>query len=365
MLRGLYTATSAMETSQKKIDVISNNMANVNTTGFKRDVVISQSFPETLISKINGQLPAEPYKKNLTVEVQKDGEAYLLSTEGGYFTAEGPLGVSYNSSTSFGIDDEGYLRTFSRDIDGKINTSQGNYILDANGERVQVEGRDIDINQLGQLEANGGTVNLVYRVNTNPNSNIIGTINSGLRLDKIQTYFTQGKLEETGTPLDIAIDGQGFFVVDTPQGEMYTRNGNFSLNDRGEIVTKEGYLLLGESGPIVLEGDFQIDDFRVTEYGEIILNNEIVDEIEIVYIRNTNDLRKYGEGYYQIEEGREGDFDTFEGKVVQGYLEGSNINSIEEMVDMITTLRLYEANQKVVQAYDETLQRAVNDIGKV
>lgn len=365
MLRGLYTATSAMETSQKKLDTISNNMANINTTAFKKDAVISQSFPETLIRKINGQLPSEPYKNNPNVEVKRDGDAYILSTEGGYFTAQGPLGVSYDSSTTFAIDDEGYLKTFGRDIDGKINTVRGNYILDDKGQRVQVDEGEIQINELGQLQANGTTVNLVNKVNKGPHSNIIGTINSGLRLDKIQTYFTQGRLEETGSPLDIAIEGQGFFVVDTPQGEMYTRNGNFSLNDSGEIVTKEGHRLLGESGPIVLEGDFEIKDFQINEEGELLLNNEIIDKIEILHIRNANDLRKYGEGYYQIEEGIEGDFDTFEGKVIQGYLEGSNVDSIKEMVEMISNLRLYESNQKIVQAYDEVLQRAVNDIGKV
>ena len=368
MFRGLYTATSAMETSQKKLDVISNNIANVNTNAFKRDVVVSQSFPETLMKKIHGQLPAEPYSNNRQVLVERDGDAYRLYTEGGYFTAEGPLGKSYSATTSFAVDEDGYLRTFTRDINGAINTNRGNYILDSNGNRVQVDGSELNINDRGQIETGAGTVDLVYTTNIHPKTNIIGTMNSGLRLDEIYTNFTQGKLEETGNPLDLAIDGQGFFVVDTPDGIVYTRDGNFSLNDRGELVTKDGYNLLGLNGPIVLntgDEDFEITNFSVTEDGQVMVNGEFVDEIDIVNIRNVYDLRKYKHGYYRIEEGMEEEFDEFQGSILQGYQEGSNIHSVQEMVDMIATLRLYESNQKIVQTYDEILQKAVNEIGRV
>ncbi|AOY75594.1 flagellar hook-basal body protein [Clostridium formicaceticum] len=360
MLRGLYTAVSAMQTTQKKLDVASNNMANVNTTGFKKDVLISESFPEVLIKKINGDLPAEPYIRTLQVEVEKDGEGFLLSTEGGYFMAEGPLGTSHSSFTSFAVDEEGYLKTFTRDVHGKIDTTEGNYILDAGGNRILVEGNDIEISQQGQVVTNGQVVaNLVTR----PGFNTIGTINSGLRMEKIQTYFTQGAMEETGNSLDLAIEGNGFFKVNTPMGEMYTRNGNFSLNNNGEIITKEGYYLMGQFGSILLAEDFDIKDFRIGEDGAVILNDQVIDMIETVNITNVNALRKYGEGYYTVA--AEVEAEPFEGRILQGYLEASNINPVAEMVNMITVLRLYESNQKVVQAYDEILQKAANEIGRV
>lgn len=362
MLRGLYTAVSAMQTTQKKLDVASNNIANVNTTGFKKDVVVTESFPEVLIQKMNGQLPTEPYSRNISVEVERDGEALQLSTESGYFIAEGTHGKSYSSFTTFAVDEEGYLRTFTRDTQGKIDTSQGNYILDAGGNRVQVENNNIEVNQQGQLVSNGQAVaNLLSR----PGFNTIGTINSGLRLEKMQTYFTQGGFEETSNPLDLAIEGDGFFRVSTPRGDMYTRNGNFSLNANGEIVTKEGYYLMGQYGSILLEDEFDITDFRIAEDGAVILNNEFIDQIDMVNITNVNILRKYGEGFYQIEEGMEAEVDGFQGKIHQGFLEASNTNPIQEMVEMITVLRNYESNQKVVQAYDEILQKAVNDVGRI
>lgn len=364
MLRGLYTATSAMETSQKKLDVISNNMANINTNGFKRDVVVSQSFPETLMKKIHGELPAEPYSRDRTVQVERDGDAYRLYTEGGYFTSEGKLGKSYSSTTSFAVDEDGYLRTFSRDVNGQIITKNGNYILDSKGSRVQVDGGELDINERGQVDG----INLVYTSNIHPRTNIIGTINSGMRVDEIQTYFTQGKLEESGNPLDLALDGQGFFAIDSPEGQVYTRDGNFSLNDRGEVVTKDGYNLLGLNGPIVVDKgqeDFKLSNLAVTESGEILVNDELIDQIDLVHIKNIHDLRKYKHGYYKIADGMEEEFEEFEGRIMQGYQEGSNIHSVEEMVDMIASLRLYESNQKIVQTYDEILQKAVNEIGRV
>lgn len=362
MLRGLYTAVSAMQTTQKKLDVVSNNMANINTTAFKKDVVVTEAFPEVLIQKINGHQQTEPYLRNISVETERDGEALKVSTESGYFVAESPLGRSYSSYTSFALDEEGYLRTFVRDTEGRIDASEGNYILDTNGNRIQVDGNDIDVNQQGQVVVNGQMVaNLLYR----PGFNTIGTINSGLRLEKMQTNFTQGSFEETGNPLDLGIEGNGFFRINTPQGEMYTRNGNFTLNANGEIVTKEGYPLMGQYGSIMIEGEFQTADFRIAEDGAVILKGEFIDQIDVLNITNVNELRKYGEGYYQIAEGSEVKTEAFQGKIMQGYLETSNINAIEEMVDMISILRLYEANQKVVQAYDEILQKAVNEIGRV
>ena len=355
MLRGLYTAVSAMQTTEKKIDVTANNIANVNTTSFKKDVVISETFPEVLLQKINGKIPSEAFSMT-PIDIQKDGEAYQLSSDRGLFTVKSPLGISYNREIGFALDESGYLKTYSRNGMGAVDTSQGNLVLDSNGRAILIEGDSFEVTTAGQVVSNGQVVaNLINRGTVNT----IGTINGGLRISKIDTDFSQGTLEETGNDLDFALQGRGFFKVLTPKGEMYTRNGNFTINTNGELVTTEGYYLAGQYGSILAEGR----DFSISEHGDIILNNEMIDKIEILDITNLSALRKYGEGYFQLAEGETLQTQAFSGKVLQGFLESSNVNPIKEMVDMINSFRTYESNQKVVKAYDDILQRAVNDIG--
>ncbi len=355
MLRGLYTAVSAMQTTEKKIDVTANNIANANTTSYKRDVVISETFPEVLLQKINGRLPSEAFSM-APITIEQDGEAYQLSSDRGLFTVSSPLGTSYNRDIGFALDESGYLKTYSRNGTGAVDTSQGNYVLDSNGRAIHIEGDSFEVNAAGQIVSNGQVIaDLINRGTINT----IGTINGGLRISKIDTDFSQGTPEETGNSLDIALQGNGFFKVLTPRGEMYTRNGNFTVNSNGEIITAEGYFLSGQFGSILAEGR----DFTINEAGELILDNEVIDAIEIVDITNLSVLRKYGEGYFEMAEGTELETQAFNGKVLQGFLESSNVNTIKEMVEMINSYRNYESNQKIVKAYDDILQRAVNDIG--
>src|SRR5690554_4869761 len=138
MFRGLYTAVSSMQTNQKMMDIASNNMANINTTGFKKDVLISETFTESFIKKINGKLPTEPINPNGALDVARDGEGFYLSTERGFFTVESPKGISYSREIKFAVDEEGFLKTYTRDIEGNIDTSEGNFVLDREGNRIQV-----------------------------------------------------------------------------------------------------------------------------------------------------------------------------------------------------------------------------------
>lgn len=358
MLRGLYTATSAMQTSQRKLDVTSNNMANMNTTGFKKDVVVSEAFPEVFLHKLNGTIPNKPLENPLFVDVTRNGQEFSLTTTGGFFSADSLNGVSHSRSTLFSVDGEGYLRTFVRRADGNLDFTEGNYILNRQGDRVFVGQGNVDINDKGQVIVNG---QLSDQLVTIPPRSVIGTINGGIRLDRIQTNFSQGTFEETGNPLDFGLEGKGFFQIETPQGIMYTRDGNFTLNNQGEIVTAEGYFLLGQLGSIMLDSK----DFQLGLNGEIIVDNVMVDQIRLVDIKNVQDLRKHGENLYFIDENKELEEDTFKGNVIQGFLEGSNINPIDEMVNMINILRTYESNQKVIKSYDEILQKAANEIGKL
>ncbi|NLK21809.1 MAG: flagellar basal-body rod protein FlgF [Epulopiscium sp.] len=252
MIKGLYTSAIGMTTQFKKMDVISNNLANVDTTGFKKDVVVSHSFPEKLAKRINDR---------------KNG--------------------------------------FS-------------------------------------------------------NNNNIGRMSLGVYVGEVHTNYMQGSLNQTHNPFNIAIQGKGFFAIQTADGsEKYTRDGSFILAPDGRLMTKEGNLVLGENGVISLEqGDMRIDND-----GNIFLDDEWVDKLRVVDFENPETLKKVGDNLLERTGNTQGK--TFEGSLIQGFLETSNVNIVKEMVDMITASRTYEANQKAILAHDETLGRAVNEVGKL
>lgn len=366
MFRGLYTVTSGMQTNQKKLDVISNNIANANTSGFKKDVVISEAFPEMLISKINGKLENDLNNtyNNPQLDVQRDGQGFYIKSNKGFFTVDSPMGTSYNKSVRFSVDDEGYLKTYTRDIKKGIDTSTGFYVLDSEKNKIKVDNKDIQVDdKSGNVISNGNVVaNLIYT----PSKNVIGTINGGLRLDRIQTNFLTGQIKPTDNKLDFAIKGEGFFKVQSEDGIRYTRNGSFDLNDKGELINSNGNYVVGKEGIITLDKDFKINEngsiyIKDEDYGTY----EYYDKIDVVNVLNVNALRKEGNNLYKVEEGINPDEQKFDGGLLQGFIETSNVNSVSEMVDMITVFREYESNQKVVKAYDEMMGKAVNEIGKV
>ncbi len=188
---------------------------------------------------------------------------------------------------------------------------------------------------------------------------------SGLYITEY-TSFEQGNLKQTGNPLDLAINGDGFFVVQAPDGLRYTRNGNFILTDDGKIVNSNGYALVGLGGEIKLPDitDLKSLDIRITRKGEIYLNDKFIDKIKIVWFDDLSKLRKHsatsfvaGDGVNVIELS-----DGYE--IYQGFLEESNVNAVEEMVRMIEASRIYESNYKSVQHQDDTLSKA-NELGKL
>lgn len=362
MFRGLYTATSAMNISETKIDVASNNMANANTAGFKKDTVIEESFPEILIHKINGDIPNRPLSREVDLEytLSDDGDYLLASSRNGYFNIESERGEGVSSSIRMSIDDEGFIRTFSREENLDIVMSNGNYLLNSNGERIQLEEgtvlEDIEITPRGELLVDG---NLEENLFKPVPPSVIGSLGSGVRLDKIESNFSQGPLEETANPLNFAIQGDGFFQIESPEGEIfYTRDGNFYLNNLGQIVTSEGDYLLGEDGPIeVGEGDLVM-----SETGVLFQNGEEIATLDIINIENRDFMQKYRSNYFIMNPEVEIEEADFDGIIVQGFLEGSNVDTIREMTSMIEVYRNYESNQKVVSAYDEIMQKAVNEI---
>lgn len=166
---------------------------------------------------------------------------------------------------------------------------------------------------------------------------------------------TQGPLKQTFNKLDMAIEGEGYFAVQTPEGERYTRAGNFVLNGQRELVTQQGYQVMGSGGPIVIpEGENQIS---VTEEGTISTENGEIGKIRVVSFKNDQSLTEVGGGLYEAG-GGQSPADTTEAKVHQGMLESSNVQPIVEMNRMIEVLRTYQNVQKVLQA-DHDRQRSM------
>lgn len=279
MLRGIYTGASGMVAQMHRMDAISNNLANVDLTGYKRDTSVHKAFPQLLMQRIN---------------------------------------------------DDG-VRNFPL---GSVDTSP-----------------------------------------------IVGTIGTGVELNELYTVFQQGALKESGNTFDMALEGEGFFTIQTPQGERYTRNGSFTIDKSGILVTKEGYPVLGEEGVINLKKN----NFVVDKQGRIFQNSDLADDpnrlvsleendwagleqldtLKIVEFSRDRYLKKQG-GSLWASNRESGEAQTTElggtTKVIQGFLEGSNVNPVTEMVNMIEVNRAYEANQKMIQTQDSLTSQLINKV---
>lgn len=254
MLRGLYTAYTGMRTQQEKMDAVANNLANVDTVGYKKDQMVQESFKEILTYKIN---------------------------------------------------------------DPEVPHTQG-----------------------------------------------IGKMSLGVKVSQVYTDHMQGSLKQTDDLLNVAIQGDGFIKVGKYQEDgslmtKYTRDGSFNLDQDGRLVTNDGLFVMGEVGEINLNS-YKI---RINSDGTIYDGENRMDQIQMVSFEDNNTLRKEGSSLYTTAEGAVEK--AFEGTLQQGFVEASNVNSIEEMINMISTMRTYESNQKVIQTYDATMDKVVNSVGAV
>lgn len=208
----------------------------------------------------------------------------------------------------------------------------------------------------------------------------IGKIGTGVEVNEIYTDFQQGSLKSTANTFDFAIEGNGFFTIETSNGPRYTRNGSFLIDKDNYLVTKDGFKVLGENGYVQVQNN----NFNVNEHGEIIINpdlanNQIVsktqngwentaslDRFKIVTFRELRELKKEGNSFYRetIYSGP-AQTPTNMPKIRQGFLEIANTNIVQEMVDMIEVQRAYEANSKSVTSHDAALAKLINDMAKV
>ncbi len=276
MIRGLYTGASGMMAQQARLDTVSNNLANIDKTGFKKDLTLFKAFPDMLIRRLR----------------------------------ESGLGV----------------------------TPAGSYD------------------------------SMPY----------VGKLGTGVEVNEVYTDFEQGSLQRTENSFDLALEGQGFMAVRTERGDRYTRSGAFTLNQEGILMTHTGYPVLGENGMIRV----QQNNFIVNERGEVIANAAIapgelasmanndwsqpvvVDRLRLADFEHIRELKKEGDSLWRETESSGPPLPPENLKVVQGFLEKSNVNMIREMVDMIEVQRSYEANQKAVQTHDAELGRLINEVAR-
>lgn len=280
MIRGIHTSAAGMSVMQGKMDIISNNMANVDLSAYKKDVAVMKAFPD--------------------IQIRRGSDDGLMAF---------PLG-SYDTMP------------------------------------------------------------------------VVGKLGTGVELNENFTVWEQGNLKETGNDFDFALDGKGFIAIETERGERYTRNGAFTLDKDGFLVTKEGYKVLSENGYIqIKENNFAID-----KEGNIYVNNEyesapnrlvkkdenewkereLIGTLKIVRFSRERELRKEGSSLYYSTEfsgSAQAAVGSNRPKVLQGFREGSNVNVVSEMVQMIEVQRLYEANQKAIQSHDNLLGKAINQAG--
>lgn len=267
MWRGLYTAGAGMITETKRTDTIANNLANANTTGYKRDEVINREFAPMLIKRIN---------------------------------------------------------------DGKMQN---------------------DVTSFKGFSVNGN------------NAPVVGTLGLGAYISEIATDHTQGGFQTTGNPLDLAISGDGYFAIQTPNGVRYTRDGNFYKSATGQLQNVRGQAVLNQQGqPITIPRT--ATEITVGAQGEIRADGRMLGRLQFVsFGGDRRAVLKEGNNLYYPQEGANPVPAT--GEINQGMLESSNTNVVSEMVNLINNYRVYEAGSKAVTTQDSMLDKSVNEVGRM
>jgi len=171
--------------------------------------------------------------------------------------------------------------------------------------------------------------------------------------------YSQGTLMLTGNRLDMAIEGEGYFTIQTKKGNVYTRNGNFMLNKNNELVTTSGDYVLGESGKIVLtEGNI-----IVNQEGSIYVDENPAAKLKISTFKNPYALSRSTDGRF-VDSGNAGLTAAKDYKISGGYLEMSNVNAVREMTDMMEIQRTFESYQKVILTLQDMDKISTSRIGK-
>lgn len=173
--------------------------------------------------------------------------------------------------------------------------------------------------------------------------------------------LAQGSLRQTGRPLDLAVNGEGYFSVETPAGERFSRAGQFQMNAEGEIVTRDGHRLLDAGGEAIRmpQGTSEI---VITKAGAIIADGNEIAQLQLRRFENPQELVHTSEGLYRSDV--EGEADE-ESEIHQGVLENSNVNPVTALVQMLEIQRDYQGAHKMIKGEHDRLTRAIRELGRI
>lgn len=200
-----------------------------------------------------------------------------------------------------------------------------------------------------------------YKVDVEQLMNLRGNEVAYVGVADVTRDTSQGPAIQTQNPTDLMIEGEGMLGVHTPEGLRYTRNGSLSVTRDGVLTTKEGFPVMGEKGDIVVRGQ----DFQVNDRGEVWQSGQLVDRIQLFKVDDEMTMERAGSNLYFYGGRPEGLKTVQHPAMRQGYLEGSNVNAIKNLTDMIVAHRSYEAYQKAIADYDQMMQKSSNSIGDV
>lgn len=182
-----------------------------------------------------------------------------------------------------------------------------------------------------------------------------------LQKENVYIDYANGPTTQSNNPLDLALDGEGFFAVTTPEGTAYTRQGNFRTSADGTLVTVDGYPVQGTGGTAI---NIQGSRVEIDSKGVVTVDGTPAGEISVVDFNKPYALTKAGSALF-VPADPQATPHPGTARVQQGYIEGSNVESISEMVQMIETNRYYEACTKVITGFNDIATKAANDLGRV
>jgi len=232
----------------------------------------------------------------------------------------------------------------------------------ASAMRTGIAKQDITANNLANANTTGFKrdrlfVSELIQAGSNPQEQTLMEPVSAARFIE----FTPGSMNSTGSEMDFAIQGQGFFEVTGEDGPLYTRNGRFLRNSEGTLVDPLGRAVQGDGGEISLPEGL----INVSSTGEISVNGTVIEKLKVVDFESLQLLKKEEGAAFSDNDDKAG-LTTLDNAVVrQGFLEASNVETMQEMVEMISTARNYEMNAKMLSTQDQTLQKTVNEIGRL
>lgn len=189
-----------------------------------------------------------------------------------------------------------------------------------------------------------------------------GPLAEPTKLDVKQSVdYSQGMLNQTGRKLDVALNGPGFLALETPKGLRYTRNGQLRVNSDGFLVTIAGDLVSGDTGPISVPSDASTMNLNITREGKVFSGKQELGQLRIVEFAKPHELKPVGGSCFEARANAEME-DAVKTHVCQGFQENSNVNIVEELVDLIKVSRLYEANMKTIKAHDDRMKDVIQAV---